>query len=149
MTSPLTSPPPTMRSFSFHVYLARCSWFNQKRNGWRYRECFNSFDTDCISWSNTILWAYAFTWFCGISFPEHAWSRVSDGVRRTSMLWEQEWVLCVTSPLKCNNFLSVCYSFIAMTKAAMDNATAAMAVELAKHKVCLLVHLLNCKNCCV
>ena len=28
-----------------------------------------------------------------------------------------------------------------MTKAAMDNATAAMAVELAKHKVCLLVHL--------
>lgn len=29
--------------------------------------------------------------------------------------------------------------FIAMTKAAMENATMAMAVELAKHKVCHIV----------
>lgn len=53
-------------------------------------------------------------------------------------------VLTYRAHLKCNvNIFFIRFllfqTVIAMTKAAMDNATMAMGVELAKHKVCLLI----------
>ncbi len=66
-------------------------------------------------------------------------STVLTQISSASQIPYSEYLSCgFACVMKLNDFSSFMYLFIAMTKAAMDNATMAMAVELAKHKVCLL-----------